>query len=206
MSQRPHYPVPDDAAFSRHEFYADPWASWMSNGHHFVETRGRVVAGERFTDVTLGAAFAEVGRFVFDATPDVTRYRARCIFGANTKQHSAMSIHWRIDSENTAGGSTKTGLREDVVRVDPGRIPEDRGLVRDDSGPLPYFYPKTTRGVAFPEFESGWIDHEPNSALGTSGVVLKIMAYKTHPLHAVFADVPLAYFRGCMIFGLKDDV
>jgi len=185
----------------------------MNNGHHFVETRGRVVAGERFTDVTIGTVFAEVARFVFDATPDVTRYRARCIFGADVKAHNAVDIHWRIDSEDTAGGSTKTGLRQDDVRVSRlGRGAIDvndrfeHNLFGDGAAPLPYLYPKTTRGTSFPEVDSGWIDHEPNSALGTSGVVLKIMAYRSQPWLAVAADIPLAYFRGCMIFGLKDDV
>ena len=203
MRRPPYLPVPDNAAFSRSRFHGAEWWFWLENLQHLVATRGRVVVNERFLDVSLATgALAEVARFVVDAAPMTDTYWYRLGFSAELDAdfHGfPVSARVRVDSEDTAAASAKTGDYAPTFTLRPRERYEAFGNPDEAIRAQGLFLVRWpfTEGRVLPEVFTPWLPHTPASPAVTQGLVFIVNANKV----AVWAADVDVYLRSVTIVG-----
>ena len=198
----PYVPHADNDSYSRREFYGQWWWDHLSNIEHFMRSRGRLVANERFaSSANMGAGLLERARVVFDATPEENLYlvRVRLMMNSLQRGHGTSRLNWRVDSEDTAGLFPVTGETppaQELFRDVRVAIEEHE----EYAGPLSCSFPHQQNPHRLHiEAWSQWMPHFVDPGLGAKGRVLRVFG---QVLGHVLQDVESS-LRGVTVVGFR---
>lgn len=206
MRQHPYSTIADDGAFSEAPFTCGPWLRLGINNHHFLDTRGKTVASDRYfqTPVALPvapAAAVELARYYFTGLPGENRYAVRLILLTSAPADGNFgwpcSWEWQIRTHNPAGAcvtSDPDWAQQVLTAQDAAarRRPQGEDLLQL---PWPNGYSLAT------EVLTPWRVHQLDAAaaLPRAGRVLSVWGRVLD-----LGNQDALYLRGVFAYGLRD--
>jgi hypothetical protein len=206
VRRRPYVAVPDDAAFACAPFTFGPFARLADNAQHFLDTRGRCVASDRYFETPVAFPVAPIGvavelaRYYFTGLPGEDHYAAQLIVQTDVPWPDSfppVRFRWQLRTEDSVGGCATADSDWVEQTIVPPPLPAR--YARRDGQLLQLGWPASTYSGTT-EVRTPWRVHavDPAAALPRSGRVLAIWG---QVLSLGLFDA--LYLRGVSAYGLR---